>query len=439
MKNLLFKKFEVSIFKNVYFSKLKINNYYKSDLKQNNKRTRNDDKIDFYNMLMFILICIFHPENGYASILNKMKLCLITKCKSFKKISDSITPSGICKARKRFSSSIFEKIWKQIIIPKFYIQNSVKLWHDFTVCAVDGTTFTLNKSEEILKKFPIINKALCPKMIVCILYDIYSKIPLDIETGNINRGERNMLSSIIDRMKKNILLLLDRGYPAYWLFHKLIILKKQFVIRVPYNFKYKIVKKNSPNDLIIKIQINNSNRIISKNNLPLSEFELLPDFIQLRLIKTTINGFRTRYIVTSLLDEIYSYEEICKLYCSRWMIENYYRDLKHILKIDKFHAEYVDGIYQEIYGAMILTVILQKYISKSSFLYNIPYEEISIKKTYFILIEVIFSIEIAKASFNLIFKLFINLIAKSYQKKRPGRSFERIFFRKQKCYDYKSR
>ena len=29
-------------------------------------------------------------------------------------------------------------------------------------------------------------------MIACVLYDVYSKIPLDIETGNYKRGERTM-------------------------------------------------------------------------------------------------------------------------------------------------------------------------------------------------------------------------------------------------------
>ncbi len=77
--------------------------------------------------------------------------------------------------------------------------------------------------------------------------------------------------------------------------------------------------------------------------------------------------------------------DICKLYCDRWIIKNYYRELKHILKIEKFHSYYVDGIYQEIYTSLILTIILQKYILKAADIYGIPYDEISFKKTFHIL------------------------------------------------------
>ncbi len=66
-----------------------------------------------------------------------------------------------------------------------------------------------------MAEFPLLNKARFPKMIACVLYDIYSKIPLDIETGNYTCGERTLLAEIIENLKNNTLLLLDRGHPAY--------------------------------------------------------------------------------------------------------------------------------------------------------------------------------------------------------------------------------
>lgn len=440
MSKNLFNKFQINMFSKDYFNKRKINKYFKDSVKQNNIRIRKDCKIDCWNMVMFILICVLNPEQGYITLLHKTKLFLINSSKNCSKIFSSISAPGICKARKRFSSLILKKIWQIDIIKIFSKSNSVKLWNDFRVCSVDGTTFTLNKSKEILSKFPLLNKARFPKMIVCILYDVYSKIPLDIESDNYTCGERKLLSKIVENLKSNTLLLLDRGYPAYWMYHKLNLHSINFIIRIGTHLKYKIIKKNKYNDLIIELNPCRLTKNNCKANLAMSEFNSLPEKIRLRLIKTTMKGFRTRYIITSLIDnKKYSYTDICKLYCDRWIIENFYRDLKHILKIEKFHSKYIDGIYQEIYASMILTIILQKYISTASKLHGIPYEEISFKKTFNLLSDIILLFNFVNNDSDLIEKLFFKFIACSSQKLRPDRHYKRVMFRKTRCIDYKSR
>ena len=165
----------------------------------------------------------------------------------------------------------------------------------------------------------------------------------------------------------------------------------------------------------------------------------MPRKVILRLIITKIKGYRPRELVTSLTDNNnYTYNDIAKLYCDRWIIEVYYRELKHILKVENFHSEYVDGVYQEIFASMILTIILQKYILKSSTKYNIPFHEISFKKSFHVLSVFIFLIEISPES-RILEELMMNLIAHCYQKSRPGRSYKRVFYRKIKCKYSKSK
>jgi hypothetical protein len=440
MKENLFKKFKISMFENEYFTRRKVNNHYKKYIIENNQRVRSDIKIDFYNMLLFILMCVLHPENGYSATLDKVKIFLITQSKKTNKILKLITPAGICKARKRFSSVLLKNIWQIDLLKNHYNNSCIKLWNGFKVCAFDGTDFTLNRAKEILKKFPIVNKEYYSRMRLCVLYDVYSKLPLDIETSNLKIGEREMLSKVIDRIRKKTLLLLDRGYPAYWLYHKLYFNKTNFIIRIGKHIKYKIIKKYSNNDLIIEIKLNVQSKKLCHKNLSEKEINSLPDNIKFRLIKTTMKGFKTRYILTSLLDtEKYEYHDICKLYCDRWIIENYYRELKHIFKIEKFHAKYVDGIYQEIYAAMILTIIFQKYMKKAADLKGVPYDEISIKRTLLLLRDIILLYELNNSLQNFLEDYFINSIIMSAQKKRPDRHYKRQFFRKQKCYNGKSR
>jgi len=403
-------------------------------LKENNKRTRADVKILCSNMVMFILLWVLNPECGYLSVLSKAKIVLLKCSRNIADIITVITDAGLCKARRRFAASIIKRLWQVDVISNFINKEGIKLWKKFQVCVIDGTTFTLNKSEEILKTFPLLKKARWPQMMACVLYDIYTKIPLDIECSNGKPGERKLLLSIIEKVKRKTLLILDRGYPAYYILHKLMLANIEFVIRIPKSFSYTKVKRLGQQDWLIKIKLNSGNKSLSKKILSSEDFACLPDQISLRLILTKRKGFRPRYIITSLLDtQEYTYTEISELYCDRWICENYYRDLKHILKIENFHAEYVDGIYQEIYAAMILTIVLQKYIIKAAIKYKISCEEISFKRTFQIIADFIFIMEFAGDEIPETRELLLYLIASNRQKKRPGRHFERIFFRKIKC------
>ncbi len=429
--NNLFEKFDISFFSKKYLNKDIIRHFYTNDLKTKNKRTRSDSIIECHHMILFICLWVLNPEEGCFSVLNKAKCFLLKTSKNVRHIVEAITDSGLCKARKRFSSDILKRLWQNNIIPVFYKEKGRKLWKGFTVCAVDGTSLTLNLSEKILKSFPLISNSLKPKMLMCVLYDVYSKIPLDVICSNFPGNERGLLINMIRKIEdNNILLLLDRGYPSFVLFYLFSINPIQSVVRIPSFINYKKVKKIGTNDFIVKIHLNKDKKYLAKKYLTADEYNNLPDFITLRSVKAQRKGFRPRFILTSLMDNsIYSYQDICKLYCDRWIIENYYRDLKHILKIDKFHAKYEDGIYQEIYAAMILTIILQQYIVKAHVRFNIAYEEISFKKTFKIISQFIFFFDFFPDSL-LLENLLLHLIANSSQKKRPDRSFKRIFYRK---------
>ncbi len=429
----LFRNFDISLFSRKFIKPEITQQYYKEELKNNNKRTRSDFKISCQNMVLFILLWVLHPEEGYLSVLNKVKSLLVTESKEIIKIISSITDAGLCKARKRFSSVILKKLWTNQVISEFVKEKGIQLWRGFRVFACDGTAFTLSASKELLKKFPPIKTAKLPKMLACVLYDVYSKIPIDMEFSTFPHGEKSLLYKMLARIKHKSLILLDRGYVAFWLFYKMTSLKIDFIIRVTKRHNYKIIKKLGNNDWLIEICYDNYYQNHYKQFFTQKEYDNFPKKIIFRLIKTQLKGFQPRWIVTSLIDiEKYTYKDISKLYGDRWIVENYYRDLKHILKVGKFHSQYEDGIYQEMYAAMILTIILQKYILKAAKTYNIQMEDISFKRTYEILSKFIYILELNQNK-KIFENLLLYLIAENRQKKRPGRHHNRVFYRKIKC------
>jgi hypothetical protein len=53
----------------------------------------------------------------------------------------------------------------------------------------------------------------------------------------------------------------------------------------------------------------------------------------------------------------FSRKEIIELYFRRWEIESYYRDEKIFIDVDTFHSRTVNGILQELFAALIMSVI----------------------------------------------------------------------------------
>lgn len=62
--------------------------------------------------------------------------------------------------------------------------------------------------------------------------------------------------------------------------------------------------------------------------------------------------------MTNLLDrKEFPASEIIDLYFKRWAVEDYYRDEKVVLEIEKFHGVTPNSIRQELFAIMIMSVI----------------------------------------------------------------------------------
>ena len=80
--------------------------------------------------------------------------------------------------------------------------------------------------------------------------------------------------------------------------------------------------------------------------------------LKLRIIRLKAPDGKISVLFTSLLDKKqFSSKEIIELYFRRWEVESYYRDEKIFIDIDTFHSRTVNGIRQELFAAVIMSVI----------------------------------------------------------------------------------
>ena len=104
--------------------------------------------------------------------------------------------------------------------------------------------------------------------------------------------------------------------------------------------------------------------------------------LKVRIIKLISPDGEVSVLLTNLFNrKKYPYNEIIDLYFRRWRVEEYYRDEKIIFEIERFHSKSVNGILQELYAAMIVSVISRCLMVLSKQLFLSEHHESQFKNT----------------------------------------------------------
>ena len=83
-----------------------------------------------------------------------------------------------------------------------------------------------------------------------------------------------------------------------------------------------------------------------------------------RVLRFSITEDTFECIITNLEADIFSQEEIKKLYGLRWGIERSFRELKYTIELTNFHAKKVEYILQEIFARLIIYDFCERIITK---------------------------------------------------------------------------
>ena len=148
----------------------------------------------------------------------------------------SVTKSAFSKARAKLKYTAFTSLMHSSL-KLFYQQAPVEKWNGFRLLAVDGSRLDLPNHASIDQEFgPFYDET---RQARCsILYDVLNLVPVDGQISNLETGERQLLVEHLDQLQKGDLLLMDRGYPAQWLFLLLASKGIEFCIRLSdYNWQ----------------------------------------------------------------------------------------------------------------------------------------------------------------------------------------------------------
>lgn len=290
---------------------------------------KGNNKLDFKSTIMFNL--------------NLVKKTIQLELDAFFKIvnpSDiSITKQGYSEARKKISPSAFIKL-ASAVVDWFYEDNAFKTFYGYRLCAIDGSVFELNNTENLRKHYGYVQNQTVTyaRARAATIYDIENDIILMSKIAPYTSSERDMAMDMIEELTrmglKNDLILFDRGYPSRKFIAFLEELGIKYVMRCPKSTMKEIVEAKGA-DQIIKIVLDGK-------------------LITARVLRFQLDSGEEEILVTNLMEETLGTPEFKALYFKRWGIETKYDELKNKLQIENFSGCTQIAVEQDFYASIYL-------------------------------------------------------------------------------------
>ena len=274
-----------------------------------------------------------------------------------------VTKGAFTQARAKLNPWAFERL-NEVAANTFYDGAKYHTWHNMRILAIDGTRLVLPNHSSVIKEFgqqKFGPKADSPRSLAMasMLYDVLNQITLDAQLSPYASSERDLLMQHMDKIKPGDLLLLDRGYPCFWLLFLLKAKQIEFCVRLKDNWWLKVKDFTDSDEKERMVTFT----LPKKDRKKLADFPDMQDAtITCRLIKIELPDGKKEILCTSLVDtEKYRYEEFDKLYHFRWNEEEAYKLLKNRIELENFSGKTARAVRQDFHAKVFLMTLCAAY------------------------------------------------------------------------------
>jgi hypothetical protein len=342
-----------------------------------------------------------------------------------------VTKGALTQARSKLNPWAFKRL-NEVAVKSFYEGASYYIWYGMRVLAIDGSRLLLPNHKTIKEEFGEHHfgpKANSPRSLamVSMLYDVLNHLTIDAEIAPYSDSERDLLMLHLDKVKKGDLLLLDRGYPCFWLLCLLKAKGIEFCVRLKEDWWLQVqdFTKSSEKERVVKFSLP------KKDREKLGEYpHIVEKGISCRLIKVILENGDVEVLCTSLLDNVnYDIEEFKLLYHYRWNEEEAYKLLKSRIELEAFSGKTATAVKQDFHAKVFLMTMCAAYAHPIEEKVIEEYKadkdsklQQQINKTSAVAMMMDISIPMfIKKKFNEALKAFDEIIYKTREVVRPGR------------------
>lgn len=269
------------------------------------------------------------------------------------------TRSALTRARSKVKHSVFIVLNKSLLgMSAEQISNHRITFKKYTLVGIDGSTLQLPEDEELRKKFDPNRPANdIPQARISECFDIGTDLRLDAIIAPTSTSERDMLVRHLKSLPENVLLVMDRGYAAHWVFQLLVDMNIKFCIRTSTGFNKSIRSFLDSGEKEAATTIYPTD--VSEEQLGAQS--LAPRPVEVRAVRVELDTGETEILITNLDADDVPHGEMKELYWMRWGSETAYKREKLNYAVENFSGLTAESVYQDYYAnifMMNLTAII---------------------------------------------------------------------------------
>jgi hypothetical protein len=273
------------------------------------------------------------------------------------------TKGAFTQARAKLNPWAFERL-NEVASETFYEGAEYYVWHGMRTLAVDGTRLVLPNHPSIVEEFGQHHfgpNADSPRSLAMgsLLYDVLNQITIDGKLAPYSASERDLLLGHLDKVKPGDMLLLDRGYPCFWLLFLLKAKGIEFCVRLKEDWWLKVKEFTESGEKERAVSF----ALPKKDRKKLAAFPHMADAtIDCRLVRVELKNGEIEVLCTSLADtEKYGHEDFEQLYHYRWNEEEAYKLLKSRAELEGFSGKTARAVKQDFFSKIFLMTLCAAY------------------------------------------------------------------------------
>lgn len=280
--------------------------------------------------------------------------------RGFPRVSSETT--SYCKARGRLPEKLFERLLMRTATACDEASDKEWQFHGREVRIVDGTTVTMDDTDENQKEYPQprSQKPGCgfPMARLVMVFSLATGAVIAMASGPCRgklTGESSLLRKLLDVFFPGDIVLADRYFASFWMLVWGETRKIDVVARAHQHRKIDFrrgLKQGYCDQLVSYPKPQRPSWMTTE------EYAGYPDWILVRHLRyrVTQQGFRTREITlaTTLLDaSVYTAEDLAALYCRRWLVELHIRSLKTHMQMEHIRCKSPSMVRKAIHCHLI--------------------------------------------------------------------------------------
>lgn len=338
-----------------------------------------------------------------------------------------VTKSAIAQARQRVGSSPLKALFD--LSAQAWCDQDRKhyLFKGLSLYAMDGTTLKVADTPDQRAHFgaqvyPSGRVSSYPQVRGVTLTAVPTHLIRQAVFGPYGTNEMLYAKELLAAIPNDSLTAFDKGFLSAEILCGLTSngSNRHFVIPAKGNTKWEVVG-GTADDALVQMRTSPQAR---------QKCQDLPEFWQARAVTVVDEHARKHVLLTSLLDrKRYTPGDIATCYARRWHVETSYRELKQTMlgSALTLRSKTVDGVYQEIWGALTAYNLIRLEIAKAALEVKCEPTEVSFIRAFHVIQYELHWLAVTR-SYGKIPALLQRLrgrLVTLLNEERPGRKFDR--------------